>query len=263
LIFVLFVFSFFSSKLFAADDTTATEWHDPHSKGLLSSMSVGFRYNSILENRGVVLYRDFQVDPVLTAFFLDDHLEYLGNSFDYWNYIIQDHLRFRTRLVSIHDRPLFPFINSVHQDMPHRDDTYEWTNRLEWFLPGYNSHYLAEINAGIAQDISIHHGQYYDLQTKVKITDFKLWNLRLEPNLIGTIGYGSRSHNQYWYGLDAKASLADLSYGLWVAVPESADRYFPILQILHFEVLGANRQAQFAQNRSDGWLFSLILTYGI
>ena len=47
----------------------ATEvYKDPHHKGFLSSLNLGFRYSSVLQNRGIILYRGFQIDPDFPVF---------------------------------------------------------------------------------------------------------------------------------------------------------------------------------------------------
>lgn len=238
----------------------------PHHQGLLSSLNLGIRFSSVFENRGVILYKDFQVDPVLAVFFLDDRVEFLGDSIGYRDFIYQDRVRLRTRLVSLTDQPLFPDYESIRSNFVHRPDTYEWSNRVEFFLPGYIEKYLAEIDLSWAKDLSVHHGNYVDLQTKIKLFDFRLpfAETKIEPNLFASVGWGDTNHNQYFYGPSANGNgLNNLSYGLWMAFPEEADRFYPIVQIKHFQVLGDHANAEYAKNNSEGWLFSFIATYGV
>jgi hypothetical protein len=248
-----------------AEDQQITK--DPHHKGLLSSINLGVRYSSILENRGVVLYRDFQIDPVAGIFLFDDRLEFLGDSVSYRDFVYKDRVRLRTRIVSISDKPLFPAYESVKSSDPDRPDTYEWNSRAEVFLPGYNDKYKAELDFGYAKDISAHHGNYVDLAGKIELFRFRLpvVGSLLEPGFHASMGWGDSAHNRYFYGPTAdQASLNNLAYGLWVAFPEEADRYFPVIQLTHFEVLGnSNRAASYAQNRGEGWLFSFIATVGV
>lgn len=244
---------------------TATANVSPH-HGTLSSINLGARYSSILQNRGVIQYRDFQLDPVVAFFFFDDKLEFLGDSIGYRDFIFNDQIRLRSRIVSISANPLFPNYESSHAATPERPDTYEWSNRLEIFLPGYSDRYMAEIDLGIAKDLSAHHGTYFDLQAKYKLFDFQALptKIKIEPNLFAAAGWGDLDHNRYFYGPTADAEgLNNFSYGLWFAFPDEADRFYPIIQVTHFETLGTNRMAQYAQNNSDGWLVSFIATYGV
>jgi hypothetical protein len=170
-------------------------------------------------------------------------------------------------LVSISDRPLFPAHESIWNGSPDRPDTYEWNTRAEVFLPGYDDHYAGELDFGYAKDISQTHGNYFDLQSKVKLFQFRIPKVqtKIEPNFYASIGWGDAHHNQYFYGPSAdQGGFNNLSYGLWFAFPEEADRFYPIIQMTHFEVLGSkNKSAEFSVGRNEGWLFSLIATEGL
>ncbi len=262
---ILIVFGTWLSFIAHAEDG-APSAKDPHHKGWISSLNLGVRYSSLLENRGVVLYKDFQIDPVLGIFLLDDRMEFLGDSIGYRDFVAGDWLRLRTRFVAISDKPLFPSRDSIRESSPHRPDSYEWSNRAEFFIPGYNSKYLGEIDLGWAKDISIHHGNYLDLQSKIKLFDFRMpgLGLKIEPNFYSSIGWGDSSHNQYFYGPSANTSgFNNFSYGLWFAFPNEADRFYPIIQIRHFQVIGSNSNAEYAAGRNDGWLISFIASYGV
>jgi hypothetical protein len=239
---------------------------DFHHKGFLSSLNLGARYSSVLEKRGVILYDGFQIDPIVGVFLFDDKLEFLGDSIGYRDFVAGKWLRLRTRFVSITDKPLFPSTDAIRNGSPDRKDTYEWENRAEFFLPGYNDHYQAEFDLGIAKDLSAHHGTYIDIQAKAKLFDYRIPVLatKVEPNLFGSLGWGDTAHNQYFYGPSANhAGINNFSYGLWFAFPEQADRYYPIVQLTHFQTLGDYRNGEYAQGRNSGWLFSFIATLGV
>ncbi|MEO5667463.1 MAG: hypothetical protein ABIR96_05350 [Bdellovibrionota bacterium] len=238
----------------------------PHHKGTLSSLNLGIRYSSILENRGVVFYPRFQIDPVLGVFLFDDKLEFLGDSIGYRDFVYSDVVRLRGRLVAISDDPLFPKNTRLRESLPNRKSTYELNARAEVFLPGYNDSYRSEIDVGYSKDLVVHHGNYFDLQSKFKIGEWTLpiVETRLEPNLLLSAGAGDSAHNRYFYGPDDTSSgITNISYGLVFAFPNDADRYYPIIQFTHFEVVGdAHRSAQYARGRNSGWLLSFIATYG-
>lgn len=232
---------------------------DVHQKGLLSSLFIGARYSSQIQKRGVIFYPDFQVDPIFAFFLFDDRLEFLGDSIGFRDYIYSDVIRLRSRLVSISDNPLFPAHEAFKNTFPDREDTFEWSTSLEIFLPGYNNKYFAEIDINYSKDIVKHQGNYLELVSKVKITDFLLLNTKMEPNFVGSIGWGDRAHNQYYYGPDDSSSgFTNYSLGLWLALPEKVDRFYPNLQIMYFNSLGDHKNAQFSQNRSEGLLISFI-----
>ncbi len=236
-----------------------------HHSGTLSSINLGARYSSILEKRGVVLYRDFQVDPVAGIFFFDDRLEFLGDSLGYHDFIYEDKIRLRGRLVSVSDKPLFPAYQSIQNGSPSRNDTTEASVSAEFFFPGYNENYVSELDVTYSKDISQHHGNYLEIQGKLKLFSFYLDSLKLplEPNFVASVGTGDRSHNQYFYGPDDEGlGINNISYGFWIAFPTEADRAFPIIQVTRFSVFGDHRKAQFADGRNEGFLISFIATYG-
>ena len=238
----------------------------PHHEGIVSSLNLGIRYSSVLENRGVIFYRDFQIDPVVGVFFFDDRVEFLGDSLGFRDFLVKDWLRLRTRVVSVTDQPLFPANEAVRSGGPKRTDTYEWSSSAEFFIPGYNDHYQGEIDVTYAKDISASHGNYVELQSKLKLTNFRLSRSgpEIEPNLLTSVGWGDGALNQYYYGPSAGSSgINNYAYGIWFAFPGEADRYFPILQLRHFAAIGDSGRGEYATGRNEGWLFSFIATYGV
>lgn len=237
-----------------------------HHEGVLSSINLGVRYSSLLQNRGVILYKDFQIDPVLAIFLFNDRFEFLGDSIGYRDFIHSDFLRLRTRIISVTDKPLFPKHGTIYANSTHRKDSYEWSNGVEIFLPGYNKDYGAELDFSYNKDISAHQGNYLELQSKFKIFSFEapLLQTRVEPNFYTSLGWGDSRHNKYFYGPSAgNSGLNNFSYGLWFAFPEESDRFYPIIQIKHFQVLGDKRNAEFSLGRDKGWLVSFIASYGV
>jgi hypothetical protein len=258
----ILILFFISSAVWAQSG----EVKSPHHTGLFSSLNLGIRYSSVFENRGVILYRDFQVDPVLGAFFLDDKLEFLGDSIGYRDFIYRDVLRLRGRLISISDKPLFPNYESVKFSTPEREDTTELSLQAELFLNGYGEKYFAEIDLDFHQDLAAHHGKYIELKSKIKLFDFSVFKSgpKIEPNFYSSLGWGDSQHNQYFYGPSAQNSeFNNFSYGVWFSFPEEADRFYPIILLKHFEVIGKSQDAEFARERNQGWLISFIATYGV
>ncbi len=227
-----------------------------HHEGTLSSVNLGIRYSSVLVKRGMIFYEDFQIDPVLGVFLFDDRVEFLGDSLGFRDFVSGDQIRLRTRLQALSDNPLFPALDSIKKPRD-RTDTYEWINTAEFFLPGYNDNYSSEIDLSFAKDVSVHWGHYFEILAKFKIFDFRIFGTLLEPNLVGSFGYGDAAHNGYLYGpAEAKLGPVNSTVGVWVAFPEQADRFYPILQIMKFSTQGLNQNSQ-------GYLFSFIATIGL
>ncbi len=236
----------------------------PH-QGTISSINLGLRYSSILQRRGVVSYGDFQVDPVLSAFFFDDHLEFLGDSLDYRDFFVDESVRYRFKISTISDNPLFPAYDSVKSNYFDREDSYEISAGLEFFLESYTKDYWGEIDISGNKDLKAHQGYYLDVQGKLKLSQFKIFNKLIEPHAIMRVGWGDEKHNKYFYGPSANADgVNNWAYGIWLEFPLEADRAFPIIQLMRFQTLGENRQnAAYAKDHNEGYLLSFIATVGL
>lgn len=239
-----------------------------HSHAQLGSIKLGARYSSLSENRGVILYNDFQIAPVIAIYAFNNRFEFLGSSINYRDYIYSDVIRLRTKIHAISDNPLFPKHESIQSIYPDREDSYEWTNRIEMFLPGYQN-YGAEIDLGYSLDLKAHHGGYTELQIKTKLADYMIESpkkINIEPNLFLSAGSGDQRHNEYFYGAvnSSSTELNNFAYGLWINFPNLADRNNPIILIKHFEVLGKeNQQGAFARDRDHGWMLSFVGTVNV
>lgn len=240
--------------------TPALALKDPHAKGTLSSLNAGILFESLIEKRGVIFYRDFQVDPGLTAFFFDDRLEFLDDSLTYRDFVYGKSVRLRTKIAYVSDRPFFPAYGSVSDSPPLRTPTYEWSNSVEIFLPAYDDDYRIEIDLTESKDVAVSQGNEFEVLTKLKLFSGNLFGTTLEPNLVLGAGWGDTPMNAYFYGPNAgPTGINHFDYGFWLALPELSDRYYPIVQVMHFQTLGdANRAGTFAVNRNEGFLFSFI-----
>ncbi|MBC7464360.1 MAG: hypothetical protein H7256_00065 [Bdellovibrio sp.] len=234
-----------------------------HHTGTLSGVTIGARYSSLFEKRGVIFYNDFQIDPAITLFMFDDRLEFWGDTLSYRDFVYEDKIRLRGRVSSISDNPLFPAHDSVRSNQPDRPNTFEFSTAAEFFFPGYNDNYQWELDLTYSKDFSRHYGNYAEALGKIKLTEFywPLVNKKIEPNLVLGAGIGDKAHNKYYYGPNDEAtSMTDYAAGIWLAFPDEADRFFPIIQVMYFAVNGDHRNAQYAKNNNQGYLASFIYT---
>lgn len=228
---------------------------------LVDRVSLGGGFASLLEKRGVIYYKDFQVAPVIAAYFFDRKVEYLTDSIGYRQFLVADKIRWRSSLHYINDDPLFPkHKNYMHRSVD-RPGTFEWMNRLEFYFPSY-SKYQGEFDLGIAKDLKEHSGLYLEASGKIKVFE-KIWNIipddRSEINLFATLGYATEKHNEYLYGHGAREGFTHFSTGIWINFPDRADRYTPIVMVKYFEVLDSqNRNASWAFNNNHGWMVTLV-----
>lgn len=268
-ILIFFMFLHLSLGLFAESDLDLLDGLTPHRRGTWTSANLGIRYSSLMHHRGIILYRDFQIDPVISLFFLDEKAFFTGDTIGYTDFIfkdsLKDQLRFRTRLVAFGDVPLFPYNDNIRSQYHHRDSTYEWSNRLEWYLPGYNKDYVSTLSVDYRKDIGEHSGNYFEFEWRAKLFDYSFSrpNYYLEPNFFVTAGWGDERHNQYLYGPSAnQAEFNNLNYGIVVSFPKETDRFYPIILLKHIQATGKSKDAEYARN-NEGWVFSFIATYNL
>lgn len=255
-----FVFLFISLNALA-------DYEPKNKSGHFSGVKIGARLTTISESRGVILYNDYQLLPFLAVFAFEDRVEFLTSSISYRDFIYEDKIRFRTRLQAISDNPIFPKHESIQEIYPDREDSYEWVNRLEFFLPAYNKEYLGEIDLALHKDLKAHNGLYAELMGKTKLFTFQNELIRrsiVEPNFYFTLGYGDKRHNEYYYGASDSEGFNNFSYGLWFNFTDLADRNNPVITFKHFEVLGdKNKNANLAHNRDSGYALMFVYSHDL
>ncbi len=259
----LLLFLFLITPFAHCEDPSDTP-KGPWAEGTISSINLGTRFSTLMHRRGVIFYKNYQFDPIVSVLFLDDKIEFVGDSLGYRDFVYKDKVRLRSRFVAISDDPLFPHDENIHEFSPQRKDTREWTNAVEIFLPGYNENYVSEINISLAKDIQAHSGYYAELLAKLKVYSFSAIKMDFEINAFSSLGWGDEKHNAYIYGPDVRRSgFNNWMKGLWLTLPNRADRFYSIIQLAHFQALGPFQDGAFAEGRNDGFLFSLIMSYGL
>ena len=256
---VLLLFS--SLNALSAEYVPTNKWRQ------VSGLKAGAKFFSIWESRGVIQYNDFQLVPVVALFMFEDRFEFLTSSVSYRDFVYEDKIRLRTRLQAISDDPIFPKHDSIKDIYPNREGSWEWVNRVEFFIPGYNEDYISEFDFGIHKDLKAHNGLYYELTGKLKLFTFQNTILRtsmVEPNLIVTLGAGDKRHNEYYYGAIDSNGLNNLSYGVWFHFNDLSDRNNPVITVKHFEVLGdKNKNGILARDRNEGWAATFTYTHDL
>lgn len=258
--FLAFILVFFSLNVFADYKPTNKLYY-------VSGVKIGAKFFSTWQSRGVIQYNDYQLLPVIAVFMFEDRFEFLTSSISYRDFIYEDKIRFRTRLQAIADNPIFPKHDSIADIYPDREDSWEWVNRLEFFLPAYSDAFISEIDFGIHKDLKAHNGIYAELMTKFKLFTFENTLVKksiVEPDLFVSVGYGDKRHNEYYYGAQDSEGINNLAYGLWFNFLDLADRNNPVITLQHFEVLGdKNKNAPLARNRNAGYLATFTFTHDL
>ena len=150
---------------------------------------------------------------------------------------------------------------NLKKNSPHRKTSYEWSNRIELYLPSYHQKYLGELDFEYGHDLFTHHGNYFAIESKIKLFTINAF----EPNLFLSLGSGDKNNNHYYYGTESKSfGLTNFSTGINVLVPEFIDRYYCMTKLNYFTVVGEqNRNATFAKNNGHGFLFTFTMTKSI
>ncbi len=228
---------------------------------LIRDINLGLQYSSLIENRGVIIYRDFQLDPIIDFKFINENWEFVGDAISFKNFLISDQLMVRSRLVAIHNGPFFPVNTTIKNKFPLRKQSFEWSNRLEYYFPTYHQNYIGELALEYDRDLITYHGNYAAVEGQLKLFTFKL----LEPNLFVTLGAGDMKNNNYYYGKGShRFGITDFSTGVNLQIPEFVDRFYTLAKFYYFKVLGnQNQNAQFAINQNASFAFSLTLTKDI
>lgn len=232
-----------------------------HAKNPIYDISFGINYQSLKVHQGVILYNDFQINPDLNFKIINDHWEFVGDSINFSHYIIEDKLKYRSKIWIISDHPFFPKKQSTNSITFHRKESTEWVNRIEYNFNSYSTHYIAQICFEFAHDLFVHHGNYFDLETKIKLFKYK----SIEPNLYTLIGWGDYKNNSYYYGENAKGfGENNFELGLNFLLPEEIDRYYSVFQIHYFEITDSkNKNANYARNNNHGIQLSLTIVKNI
>jgi hypothetical protein len=79
-----------------------------------------------------------------------------------------------------------------------------------------------------------------------------------------TLGWGSKAHNTFFYG--DEANYQGINYcaaGLQLALPETADRFYPIVLLQYYSTLGQARRGNLVKEKTSGILLQFIATVGI
>ena len=224
----------------------------------IKDLSLGIHYASLKENRGVVSYDDFQIDPVITFEFLNPDFEFEGDSISYKKFIKPDNILYRTRIVYINDLPFFPNKHNIGNSFHHRQTSYEWSHRFEYYFNSYNEKYWAEIDLEYDKDTITHHGNYFTLESKLKLFTYKVF----EPNLFLGLGLGDKKNNNYYYGPDStNFGLSDFRAGINLLIPKYVDRFYSVADIHYFSVLNdQNKNAVYAKTKHNGIICTISLT---
>jgi hypothetical protein len=224
---------------------------------IISDVNIGLFFSSLSQRRGVIFYRDFQIDPVITFNIINEDWKFDGDSIAYKKCLQNNNICYRGRVQNLPAQPIFPNKKSIF----YRKDSTEFSSRIEYTLLSNNGSYMGELSLELDKDLYTHHGEYVEFGTKLKLFSYKY----LEPNLLGTIGYGSSENNIYYYGKTAnQAAFNNISLGLVVLVPKIEDRFYPVMKIIYFNVLqDNNKNAEYAINNNHGWVFSIVGTYPI
>jgi len=229
--------------IFCSDAVTARE----------INISLGAKYSSNLSKRGMTLYDSHQVIPIYAIDFGSPDFVIVGSGL-YFRHDVNENVRFRSILLAnaTGDQPLYE--TGGVKAAAARSMTHEWDNVVELSHPD-----RGEISVALSQDLKAHRGRYLQVGSRVILGRPMVGSATLEPALFGFVGGGTESHNRYLYGANAVDGLAHYEYGVSLSLPPNIDRYFPVLAVKRFGILGAeNKGAELVQRTSNTQFVALF-----
>lgn len=243
----ILILTFFSSIAFA--------------KPFFYDWNVGLMYSSLMESRGVILYDDFQLTPVIAFNIYNDHLSFAGNALEYKNELIEHVLQYRGRIYPNSDQPFFPARQRTINRFHHRPTSLENSHRLEYYFVNNTDNYKGSLALEYDLDLNSYHGNTIKIESLLKFATLK----KTELNVYISLGAGDLKNNQYWYGnTSAPFSLNHFETGINLLLPEEVDRFYPVIQIHYFTVLGnENKMATWSHHHSHGVQLQTGYTYSI
>ncbi|MCB0356875.1 MAG: hypothetical protein KDD40_07705 [Bdellovibrionales bacterium] len=225
--------------------------------------AVGGQYQSILQKRGIVTYKGYQVLPIYSIQLWNPNLLVAGSSLYYTHILVNPKHRFRLRLNldSTLDRPLY-YTSEKENERIRREETSEFDIFYEWRRSNDD-----HIRLQFSQDLVAHNGFYTELYFHKKLFNLlmaKNNKALLQPGVFAALGGGNKNHNEYLYGVGASHySLTNLQYGFAVTSPSAIDVFWPTFKITRFELLGEeNRRASYVRER-EGWQVELLFAFRV
>ncbi len=207
-------------------------------EGKVFSLALGVKPATGTVIRGARTYDGIQFSPVIYLGFLDERIQIFGTSLELNDFVWPDKLRARTKIAALSDEP-FIKTDGPPDIRASRPSSIEWTSRLELFLPSFQEAWL-QLDLAFAQDVKAHKGSYLELSGRLTLARLWLENKKplVEPQLFGTIGYGTKAHNSFWYGANT-SGVSHSEVGISVVCPARIDRHFPVFRAYRYDVWGS------------------------
>lgn len=220
------------------------------------AVAVGAEYVSQVDRRGVITYGSYQAFPIFSVDLFHPDLQLVGSTLN-WKSQIGDSMLYRLRLNADapNDTPLYVTGEKL-DDRVRRPSASE----AEVFLELNPTSWLeATFNYGIG--FGGYQGSFGELSLRLKIGQFleRPRGHLLEPALFATLGGGSTTHNEFYYGAAATAGLSFSTVGISFVSPGIVDHFYPWLKIYRSALVGDNRTASYIRpEEREHWSFLLL-----
>lgn len=220
------------------------------------AIAVGAEYLSQLDRRGVITYGSFQAFPIFSVDLFHPGLQLVGSTLN-WKSSLGESALYRLRLNAdaANDTPLY-VSGEKREDRIRR----QVASEAEVFFE-YNPTAWLETTFNLGAGFGGYSGSFSEVSVRLKLGRFfeRSKGFLLEPAMTASLGGGTATHGEYFYGAGAVAGFSYSTVGISFASPGIVDHFYPWLRIYRSSLIGENRGASYIRpNERDHWTFLLL-----
>lgn len=221
------------------------------------AVAVGAEYLSQLDRRGVITYGSFQAFPIFSVDLFHPGLQLVGSTLNWKSQLGESALyRLRLNADAANDTPLYVSGEKL-EDRIRRQGASE----AEVFFE-YNPASWLETTFNLGAGFGGYSGSFGELSVRLKLGRFfeRSKGFLLEPALTASLGGGTASHSEYFYGAGAVGGLSYSTVGISFVSPGIVDHFYPWLRIYRSNLIGDNRGASYIRaNEREHWTVLVLV----
>ena len=220
------------------------------------AVAVGAECLSQLDRRGVITYGSFQAFPIFSVDLFHPGLQLVGSTLNWKSQLSESALyRLRLNADAANDTPLYVSGEKL-EDRIRRQGASE----AEVFFE-YNPTGWLETTFNLGAGFGGYSGSFSEVSVRLKLGRFfeRSKGFLLEPAFTASLGGGTTSHNQYFYGAGAASGLSYSTVGISFVSPGIVDHFYPWFRIYRSSLIGDSRVASFVRpDEREHWTFLLL-----
>lgn len=223
--------------------------------------ALGVQYSSLLQQRGIITYKGYQVTPIFSVQLFHPQILWAGSALYYIQPITSKNhfFRMKANFDSTLDKPLYYTEEKKHERV-RRESTSELS--LDYEIRSQGGSFF---RTSYVQDVVAHDGFYTEIYGHLAVLDVlgKDEKSLVQIGLFSSLGGGNKDHNSYFYGTNSGGySATNIQYGLSVTSPKVIDSYWPTLKVSRFELIGDARDGSFVKE-TQGWQIETLFAFRV